>query len=142
VLDPVLSLRRRVRIPPGGQVRLAFATGVGASRAEALALAEKYDDPTAASRTFALATTQTQKRLRHLGITAEEARTYEQLASHVLWTDAALRAAPGFLVDNTLGQPGLWSQGISGDLPILIVRVVEENDLALVRDALRAQVSR
>ncbi len=30
VLDPVLSLRRRVRIAPGGQVRLAFATGVAA----------------------------------------------------------------------------------------------------------------
>ena len=45
VLDPVLSLRRRVRIAPGGHVRLAFATGVAASRAAALALAEKYDDP-------------------------------------------------------------------------------------------------
>jgi cyclic beta-1,2-glucan synthetase len=139
VLDPVLSLRRRVRIVPGGQVRLAFATGVGASRAAALALAEKYDDPTSASRTFALATTQTQRRLRHLGITADEARLYEQLASHVLWTDGALRAAPGFLADNTLGQSGLWSHGISGDLPILVVRVVEENDLSLVREVLRAQ---
>ena len=139
VLDPVLSLRRRVRIAPGGQVRLAFATGVATSRAAAIALAEKYDDPTSAARTFALATTQTQMRLRHLGISTDEAQLYEQLASHVLWTDAALRAAPEFLEGNTLGQSGLWSHGISGDLPILIVRVVEENDLALVRQVLRAQ---
>jgi cyclic beta-1,2-glucan synthetase len=139
VLDPVLSLRRRVRIAPGGQVRLAFATGVATSRAAAIALAEKYDDPTSAARTFALATTQTQMRLRHLGISTDEAQLYEQLASHVLWTDASLRAAPEFLAGNTLGQSGLWSHGISGDLPILIVRVVEENDLALVRQVLRAQ---
>ncbi len=139
VLDPVLSLRRRVRIAPGGQVRLAFATGVAASHAAALALAEKYDDPTSAARTFALATTQTQLLLRHLGISTDEAQLYDRLASHVLWTDAALRAAPALLAANTLGQSGLWAHGVSGDLPILVVRVVEEGDLGLVRQALRAQ---
>ena len=139
VLDPVLSLRRRVRIAPGGQVRLAFATGVATDRAAALALAEKYDDPTSAARTFALAATQSQLLLRHLGISTDEAQLYERLASHVLWTDAALRAAPATVAANTLGQPGLWPHGISGDLPILLVRVVEEGDLSLVRQALRAQ---
>ena len=139
VLDPVLSLRRRVRIAPGGQVRLAFATGVATSRAAAIALAEKYDDSSSAARTFALATTQTQMRLRHLGISTDEAQLYERLASHVLWTDATLRAARTFLEDNTLGQSGLWAHGVSGDLPILVVRVVEEDDLSLVRQVLRAQ---
>ncbi len=78
-------------------------------------------------------------RLRHLGISTDEAQLYERLASHVLWTDAALRAAPATLAANTLGQSGLWPHGISGDLPILIVRVVEEDDLSLVRQVLRAQ---
>jgi cyclic beta-1,2-glucan synthetase len=139
VLDPVLSLRRRVRIVPGGQVRLAFATGVATSRAAAIALAEKYDDPASAARTFALATTQTQMRLRHLGISTDEAQLYERLASHVLWTDATLRAAPTFLAGNTLGQSGLWAHGVSGDLPILVVRVVQDDDLSLVHQVLRAQ---
>jgi cellobiose phosphorylase len=139
VLDPILSLRRRVRIAPGGQVRLAFATGVATNRAAAIALAEKYDDSASAARTFALAATQTQMRLRHLGISTEEAQLYERLASRVLWTDATLRAAPEFLAANTLGQPGLWAHGVSGDLPILVVRVVRDDDLPLVRQVLRAQ---
>jgi cyclic beta-1,2-glucan glucanotransferase len=139
VLDPILSLRRRVRIAPGGQVRLAFATGVATSRAAAIGLAEKYDDPASAARTFALATTQTQMRLRHLGISTDEAQLYERLASHVLWTDAGLRAPPAFLAENTLGQSGFWAHGVSGDLPILIVRVVQDDDLSLVRQVLRAQ---
>jgi cyclic beta-1,2-glucan synthetase len=139
VLDPVLSLRRRVRIASGGLVRLAFATGVATNRAAAIALAEKYDDSAAAARTFALATTQTPMRLRHLGITADEAHLYERLASSVLWADASLRAAPTFLAANTLGQSGLWAHGVSGDLPILVVRVVHDDDLSLVRQVLRAQ---
>jgi len=139
VLDPILSLRRRVRIAPGGQVRLTFATGVAGTRAAALALAEKYDDPTSAARTFALATTQTQMRLRHLGVSAEEAQLYERLASHVLGADPSLRATPEHLARNTLGQSGLWAHGVSGDLPILVVRVIHDQDLTLVRQALRAQ---
>ena len=139
VLDPILSLRRRVRVAPGARVRIAFATGVADSRAAAIALAEKYDDPTSAGRTFALATTQTQMRLHHLGISADEAQLYERLASHVLWTDASLRAAPTYLARNTVGQSGLWAHGISGDLPILVTRVVKDLDVALVRQVLRAQ---
>src|SRR5207249_1347141 len=46
---------------------------------------------------------------------------------------------PTFLAANTLGQSGLWAHGISGDLPILIVRVVQDDDLPLVRQVLRAQ---
>ncbi|HEY6193616.1 MAG TPA: glucoamylase family protein, partial [Candidatus Eisenbacteria bacterium] len=139
VLDPVMSLRCRVRIPPGGQVRLAFATGAAPSRAAAIAIAEKYDDADSAARAFALATTQTQLRLRHLGISTDEAQLYERLASRVLWADGALRAAPAILERNTLGQSGLWAHGVSGDLPILIARVIQDEDLSLVRQVLRAQ---
>ncbi|MEP7028306.1 MAG: glucoamylase family protein [Candidatus Eisenbacteria bacterium] len=139
VLDPVLSLRRRVRIPAGDRVRLVFATGATASRAEAVALAEKYDDPAAATRTFALASSQSAMRRHHLGISAAEAQLYERLASRVLWSDTGLRAPAAHLAANTLGQPGLWPRGISGDLPILVVRAVRDVDEALVGQVLRAQ---
>jgi len=139
VLDPILSLRCRVRIAPGGRVRLAFATGIATDREAAIALAEKYDASTSAARAFTLATTKAQMLLGHLGISGEEAQLYERLASHVLWSDGSLRADPRFLATNTLGQSGLWAHGISGDLPILIVRVVQGENLALVLQVLRAQ---
>jgi cyclic beta-1,2-glucan synthetase len=139
VLDPILSLRRRVRIAPGGKVRLAFATGIATNRQAAIALAEKYDDASSAARAFTLATTQTQMRLGHLGLSCEEAQLCERLASHVLWSDATLRAEPTFLATNTLGQSGLWKHGISGDLPILVVRVTRGDNTNLVLQVLRAQ---
>ena len=54
-LDPMLSLRQRIRLAPGGFARLAFATGMAADREAAIALCMKYADPTSAPRTFALA---------------------------------------------------------------------------------------
>ncbi|MBP2648302.1 MAG: glycosyltransferase 36, partial [Gemmatimonadetes bacterium] len=139
VLDPIVSLRQRIRLAPGGFVRISFATGVASSRDGALAMAQKYHDPSAASRTFALAFTQAQSTLRHMGISSDEAMLYERLASRVLHTDGSLRAGPEVQSRNELGQAGLWAHGISGDLPILLVRVVEENDIPLVRQVLQAQ---
>jgi len=139
VLDPIVSLRQRIRLAPGGFVRMSFSTGVASTREGALAIAHTYHDPSAAGRTFALAFTQAQSTLRHLGITSDEAQLYERLASRVLYTDASLRAGPEVLARNVLGQSGLWSHGISGDLPMLFVRVVEENDIPLVRQVLQAQ---
>jgi cyclic beta-1,2-glucan synthetase len=139
VLDPVASLRQRIRLPPGGFARLSFATGMAQSRETALALAQKYRDPSAAARTFALAFVHAQSGLRHLGITSEDALVFERLASRVLYADRSLRADPAVLARNVLGQEGLWPHAISGDLPILLVRVVEQDDLPLVRQVLQAQ---
>ena len=139
VLDPIVSLRQRIRLAPGGFMRLSFATGMAPSREMALALALRYHEPSAAARTFALAFSHAQSGLRHLGISAEQALLFERLASRVLYTDGSLRASPELLARNTLGQEGLWPHAISGDLPILLVRVVEEDDLPLVRQVLQAQ---
>jgi cyclic beta-1,2-glucan synthetase len=139
VLDPIVSLRQRVRLAPGGFVRLSFATGLARSRESALTLAQKYHDPSAPARTFALAFTHALIELRHLAITSDDAQLFDRLASRLVFLDASLRAEPELLARNTLGQPGLWGHGISGDLPILLVRVVEEDDLPLVRQVLQAQ---
>src|SRR5947207_1100658 len=138
VLDPVLSLRQRVRLAPGASVRLCFATGVAADRDTAVALAQTYRDPRACSRAFALALAHVQSGRRHLGISEEDAVLFERLASRVLGADGALRARADVIAATVLGQSGLWPHGISGDLPILLVRVSGE-DLALVRQALEAQ---
>ncbi|MGE5179098.1 MAG: GH36-type glycosyl hydrolase domain-containing protein, partial [Bacteroidota bacterium] len=138
-LDSILSLRQRVRLAPGGFARLAFATGVASDRDAAVALCMKYADPTSAPRTFALAATQLSISLRHLGIPIEEAQLYERLASRVFHGDRSLASPPEILERNTLGQSGLWGHGISGDHPILLVRVLEPDDIGLVRQVLRAQ---
>ena len=142
VLDPIFSLRQRIRLVPGASVRLCFATGIASDRETAAALAQKYRDPSAASRTFALAFTHAQSGLRYLGISNDEAVLFERLASRVLFADGSLRAGPDMIRSNALGQASLWPHGISGDLPILLVRVMGirgDEDVALVRQVLQAQ---
>ncbi|MFA5910494.1 MAG: glucoamylase family protein, partial [Vicinamibacterales bacterium] len=138
VLDPILSLRQRIRISPGESARLCFATGIAPDRETARALAQTYRDPSTAARTLALALANSQSTRRHMDISADEAVLFERLASRVVGGDGSLRPRADVLAANELGQNSLWPHGISGDLPLLLVRVLDEQ-LNLVREALEAQ---
>ncbi|HME70635.1 MAG TPA: glucoamylase family protein, partial [Myxococcota bacterium] len=138
VLDPIFSLRRRVRIPPGTTARVAFWTLVAPSRGEALDLADKHHDPAAFERAVTLAWTQAQVQLHHLGVGPEEAHLFQRLANHVLYSDPTLRPASEVLGRNRGGPPALWAHGISGEVPIVLVRIDELEDLEIVRQLLRA----
>ncbi len=139
VLDPIFSLRRRVRLPPGGTARIAFWTLVAPSRGEVLDLADKHHDPTAFERAVTLSWTQAQVQLQHLGISSDEAHLFQRLANRVLYSDPTLRPSSDMLKQNALGPSVLWPHGISGDLRIVLVRIDETEELGIVRQLLRAQ---
>src|SRR4030095_1223404 len=138
-LDPIVSLRQRRRLAHGGVARVSVAPGMTSNRETALALALKYREPSGAGRTFALAATHGHSPLRHLGISSDAALLYERLASRALYLDGSLRASPELQAENTLGQEGLWPYSISGDLPSVLIRVGEDDALALIRQVLEAQ---
>jgi cyclic beta-1,2-glucan glucanotransferase len=138
VLDPILSLRRTVHVPAGSTVRLTFATVAASTREQALDLADKFRDASAFERTETLAWTHAQVQLRHLGIDPEEAHLFQRLANGVLYSDAALRPSSDVLSRTPLELSSLWGQGISGDLPIVLVRIDDPDDLDIVRQLLRA----
>ena len=140
VLDPILSLRQRIRLPPGGPCVCPLRPEWRTDRDAAQALAQKYRDPSGAMRAFALVAPLIRRaRCIISAISSEEALLFDRLASRVLFSDGSLRAAADRLAANQLGKPGLWRHSISGDLPILLVRVVEPDDLPLVRQVLQAQ---
>jgi cyclic beta-1,2-glucan synthetase len=138
VLDPILSLRRRVRLLPGTTVRVTFTTLVAPSREAAIDLADKYRDPAVFDRAATMAWTQAQVHLLHLGILSDEANLFQLLANRILYSDPSLRAAAEALQRNARGPSALWGHGISGDLPIVLVRIDEVDDLGIVRQLLKA----
>lgn len=137
VLDPVFSLRCRVRLRPNETARVTFTTAVARSDEEARILADKYHDPSIFERQARLAWTRAQVEMTHLNLGNEDAHLFQRLAEGVIYSDAALRPRPHVLALNTKGQSGLWAYGISGDLPIVVVRISKEEDLRVVRKLLR-----
>ena len=138
VLDPVFALRHRLRIAPGAVVSIAFWTMVAPTRQAVLDLADKHRDLAAFERAATLSWTQAQVQLRHVGIDQGEAALYQRLAGHLLYAAPTLRPSSDTILRGGGGREGLWAHGISGDLPILLLRISESEHLDLARQLLQA----
>jgi cellobiose phosphorylase len=138
VLDPIIALRRAVAIPPFGTAIIDLIVGVTESRETALTQVEKYQSSRMTDRVFDLAWTHSQVTLHQLDVTEAEAQLYGRLASALIYADPARRANHGVLLNNRRGQNGLWSYGISGDLPIILLRISDTGKIEIVRQLIHA----
>ena len=138
VLDPIVALRRIVTLAPHETARVDFVLGVTETREAALALVEKYHNPRMADRALDLAWTHSQVTLRHLNASEAEAQVYARLASALIYANPAWRATPGVLLSNRRGQSGLWGYGISGDAPIVLLRISDAAKIELVQQLIQA----
>jgi cyclic beta-1,2-glucan synthetase len=138
VLDPIVSIRQAIRLEPKESAQIDLVTGVADSRDAIMALVEKYSDSRLSNRVFELAWTHSQILLRQLNATETEAQAYARLAGSVIFASALRRAKPSVMSLNRRGQSGLWGYGISGDLPIVLVRIRDRVRIDLVRQAVQA----
>ena len=138
VLDPIVAIRARLTLAPGQSVHVDLVYGIGDSRAAALALVGKYQDRRLADRVFELAWTHAQVLLRQINAAEADAQLYGRLANSVLYANAALRADASVLLRNRRGQSGLWGYAISGDLPIVLLRIADLANIELVRQLIQA----
>jgi cyclic beta-1,2-glucan synthetase len=138
VLDPIIALRRTITLPPFGTVIVDLVLGVTENRETALAQVEKYQSSRMTDRVFDLAWTHSQVTLHQLDVTEAEAQLYGRLASALIYADPARRANHGVLLNNRRGQNGLWSYGISGDSPIVLLRISDTEKIEIVRQLIQA----
>jgi cyclic beta-1,2-glucan synthetase len=136
VLDPIFSLRRRVLVEPGASAVLAFTTATPEDREHARALANRFGDLGAVTGVFDASEAHVRAQLAARDVSPSEAALFHRLAAHVVFTSPLLRS-PESVVGNHLGQSGLWPHAISGDWPIVLVRVGAESGQGLTRQMLQ-----
>ena len=136
-LDPVFALRCTLTIAAGKQANLIFWTVAASSDVELETGITRLQHPESFDREAMHAWTRSQIQLRYLGVSPDEAVVFQTLASHLLFAQGILGSEKAVQILPI--QSTLWSLGISGDYPILILFIDSESDTEIVRKALRAQ---
>ena len=134
VLDPVFAIRRSVLVPAGGRARVTYWTMVADDPDVLLDLVDRHRDPSAFDRAVTLSWTQAQVQLRHFGISPSAATDFQRLGGMLMRGDPRLRALAG----DAAPQSALWPYGISGDLPIVLLRIDEPDDAPRLTEVLAA----
>ena len=129
VLDPIFSLRRRVRVAPGASVRVAFWTLLSGSRDAVLALSEPLRTLEVCEQALNGAAEHATAECARFGFDPAQAERCGRLVGPLLSADPAWRSAPHVLERGRGGAPVLWTRGISGDRPIVLLRIASESEL-------------
>ncbi|WP_313605058.1 GH36-type glycosyl hydrolase domain-containing protein [Rhizobium sp.] len=138
-LDPIMSLRRSVRVPAGKKVSVVFWTIAAPKREDLDKAIEHYRHAESFQSELTQAWTRTQMQMRHLGVTSQDAAAFQHLARYLVYPDMQLRADQQTLQAGMQAQSGLWPSSVSGDLPIFTLRINDEADMPVAKEAILAQ---
>ncbi|RIK41851.1 MAG: hypothetical protein DCC55_10590 [Chloroflexi bacterium] len=137
-LDPIMALGQELELPPHSAAQLAFLTFTAPTRQALIALAGRYDQWSTVERTFTRARHAAEREMREFDLTSPQIERFQQVLSLLFYPYPALRAPSAVLSANEKNQSGLWAYGISGDYPILLVRVAGEEHGELLQELLQA----
>ena len=138
VLDPVAALRYRVRIEAGQSVKVNAFLGVAPTREAADIFVDRCRDPRMADRVFSLAWTRSQVLLHQLRANEADVQHFARLAGSLLYAGPHRRDRASVLAANRRNQAALWSYGISGDRPLVLLSISDLANLDLVRHLVQA----
>ncbi len=123
VLDPIASVTARVDLRPQQSVTFAFVTSVGRTRSAALDLARRYGSMHAVRWALTDAAPEGRRRLARARLEPALLPAVARLFSALLFADPAMRAPRAVLAVGRPCKQHLWARSISGDDPIVVVRV-------------------
>ncbi|MEL6205413.1 MAG: glucoamylase family protein [Pseudomonadota bacterium] len=135
-LDPVSALRARVRLAPGQRARLAFLTFAAASREMLLDTAERYASAAALDWAFEDAARSVAVEADRFDMSGAALADAQRLAGHLL---KPAQRSSGAVRTSWPGQPDLWGLGVSGDNPVILVRVSDADHADLLPAIVHAQ---
>ncbi len=138
VLDPVVATRRVITLEPDQTATIDLVYGMADTRDACVALVHKYADRRLADRVFDLGWTHSQVVLRQINASEADTQLYARLAGAVVYAQPTHRADAAMLLRNRRSQSGLWGYAISGDLPIVLLKVGEAANIDLVKQMVQA----
>jgi len=139
VLDPIVAIRYKITLDPKEIVTIDMVIGVAETKEACLNLTDKYQDKHHKDRVFEMAHTHSEVVLRQINASEAEAQLYERLASSILFVNPLFSADPAIVINNRRGQSGLWGYSISGDLPIVLLKIEKYSSMPLVKQLIQAQ---
>ncbi|MEQ8677385.1 MAG: glucoamylase family protein [Aggregatilineales bacterium] len=131
-LDPIMALAHTIKIPAYSNLKVAFVNAVGDSREQAIGLAQRFRSWEEINRSQNQLQYKSGRELQNLGLKIEDIARFQHLLSNLLYPNPRFRADSSILKANTKDQSALWAYGVSGDYPLILVQVSDEEQLDLV----------
>jgi cyclic beta-1,2-glucan synthetase len=137
-LDPIMSIRRKIRVKARSKTRIYLLVGFGKSKDQVLEIAKTYKDEFSVDSAFDMTTVLNNMRTSYANLTAHQMRLYNAMLKYIYQSLPMSEQRKEILQQNSLAQPNLWKFGISGEWPIIMIEIDRIEDAGFVREVLQA----
>lgn len=136
--DPIMSLRVSADIEAESSASFYFITGICSGRDSAVKISEELSYIPHLEDINVKFKLQSAIELKYLNISGSELNAFQDLIGPIFYPSIYYRGPEESIRRNWRGQSDLWRFGISGDNPILLLRVKSTEDMWLIKDVFKA----
>ena len=137
-LDPIIAMRRTINIKPSEKVIFNYVMAVSYNREEAIKLVLENLNDEKIIQNINLAKAKTEAESMYLGVRAKEIEVYQKMLKYLMYQNPLKLLMYKEKIPEEAPTAELWKYGISGDLPILLIKIKDITDIGIVREALKA----
>lgn len=134
VVSPIVVMKRTVRVVPQGEASLSLIITAGENKNEVLDLIEKVKSREEILKILNVAKVRCEEQNKYLQMTGDKIMLYHQLLNYILQPNSSNEKNTNI----SYSINSLWKYGISGDLPILILKISKLEEIYVLEDIIRA----
>ena len=137
VTEPVIAMKKTVKIYPKEKIYLDFIISVNENKNTAYENLRKYNNSENIRRAFEISKAKVDAENRYLGIKGKEIILYQKILSYMIFGNPLKSRQLQRISNKSYKRQELWKYGISGDTPIILVKIKDINDIYMVTDILK-----
>ena len=135
--SPYIVMRKTIKIYPKEKINLDYIISINEDRDIALKNLKLYNNSESVSRAFEISKAKAEAENRYLGLKGNEILLYQKILGYIIFSNPLRKKQMSNIADRVYSQSELWKYGISGDVPIFLVRVRDINDIYLANEILK-----
>ena len=137
VTEPIVALKKTIKINPGDEITLDLIISVNEDKDIAYQNLKKYSNSESIKRAFEISKAKVDAENRYLGVKGKDIMLYQKILSYLVFENPLKALKMKKYMDKKFSQTELWKYGISGDIPIILVKIKDINDIYMVTNVLK-----
>ena len=137
VTEPVVAFRRSINIKPKEKKQLNLIISVGKTKEKVLENCKKYQIVENVEKSFELSKAKNEEQSRYLMINGKQIRQYQKVLSYIIFNNPAKKIDLRKLPKKKYYQNEVWKYGISGDIPIILVKISDISETYILKEILK-----
>lgn len=132
VLNPIIAMRKRITLDIGEEKEIYVIRSIGYEENKVRENFEEYKVQENLERVFELSKSQTKAETRYMNLSETQIAKYQKLLEKIY-----CKKKRTYNKEIDLSRERLWRYGISGDYPIILVKLKDYNDYYLAEEAFK-----